>query len=287
MNNVTPMVRPSLRAARVVYYTDMTRSNSRVIPLGIFCEITLPHGLGLGLKARSALSEEEAAALAPIFRGPLSNPFNFLAAEFDLAWGNGASALDFLARKHAAALSVLAPYQPTAERSWYQGEPEVRAKLENAVDREFAALLATIPPADTPAPKGDTRALPVVRTPISCLICCRPQRVGLVGIAFISLLGCTTGAALREADPAFARKEVTYPTPEPPGTTPGGNVLTDGPRLYPCCPATDIGRERPANCWDLPAYQDPYPIASCTVGVGATPAFLWADTIPATPVWRQ
>ena len=43
-------------------------------------------------------------------------------------------------------------------------------------------------------------------------------RVGLVGIAFISLVGCTTGPALREADPAFARKEVTYPTPEPPGT---------------------------------------------------------------------
>src|SRR5271166_6196220 len=53
-------------------------------------------------------------------------------------------------------------------------------------------------------------------------------RVGLVGIAFISLVGCTTGPALREADPAFARKEVTYPTPEPPGTVivdPGNHFL--------------------------------------------------------------
>jgi lipoprotein-anchoring transpeptidase ErfK/SrfK len=53
-------------------------------------------------------------------------------------------------------------------------------------------------------------------------------RMGLVGIAFISLVGCTTGPALREADHAFARKEVTYPTPEPPGTVivdPGNHFL--------------------------------------------------------------
>jgi lipoprotein-anchoring transpeptidase ErfK/SrfK len=51
---------------------------------------------------------------------------------------------------------------------------------------------------------------------------------GLVGIALIGLAGCTTAPASREADPTFARKVVTYPTPEQPGTIlidPGSHFL--------------------------------------------------------------
>ena len=169
MNNITPMVRPSLRAARILYCTEMTRSNGRVVPLGVFCEIKLPHGHGLALKARSALSAEEAALIAPIFRAPLTNPFGYLATEFDLAWDNfdGTSALGYLANKHSTALSVLAPYEPAAERgAWYRGlfgEPEVQAKLKSAVNREFDLLLADFPPpADSPAPQGEP-PVPVVR----------------------------------------------------------------------------------------------------------------------------
>jgi hypothetical protein len=168
MNSITQMVRPSLRVARVVYCTDLTRSGSRVIPLGIFGEIRLSHGyMGLGLKARSALSAAEMALIAPIFKTALANPFSYLAAEFDLAWAHADSrnsALDFLTMKHTAALSVLAPSQPAIERAWYRGlfrEPEVEAKLKSAVSHEFDTLLADVP-GDTPAPKGDA-PVPVVR----------------------------------------------------------------------------------------------------------------------------
>ena len=169
MNNISQIVQPSLRVARVVYYADIAHSNGRVIPLGIFGEIRLSHGYGgLGLMARSALSDTELALVAPIFRSVLANPFNYLGTEFDLAWAHADmsnSALDFLTAKHSAALSVLASYQPAIERAWYRGlfrDPEVGAKLRSAISREFDALLAEIPPSGDPLTTGEAPA-PVVR----------------------------------------------------------------------------------------------------------------------------
>jgi lipoprotein-anchoring transpeptidase ErfK/SrfK len=52
---------------------------------------------------------------------------------------------------------------------------------------------------------------------------------GVVAIALLCLGACTTTAPMsREADPAFARKVVTYPSPERPGTIivdPGSHFL--------------------------------------------------------------
>lgn len=162
------IIRPSIRAARVVYLTNITRSGGRVIPLGVFCEINSRLGHGLALKARSALTDDERAAVAPIFGERLSNPFNFLRGEFDAAWQAApGKCLDFLADRHTAALSVLAPYSPALGRSWHHGllgKPDEEAKLKNAAIREFDALLTELPPGDAPAPSD---APPIVRVQLA------------------------------------------------------------------------------------------------------------------------
>lgn len=154
--NVTKLVRPSLRCARVAYFTDMTSAAAGTIPLGVFCEIKTPHVHGLALKARGLLSPKESKSIAPIFRQHLTNPFNFLSAEFDAAWAkvDDGGALSFLTKKHAGALSILAPYQPVTESvGWWRGllgEPEVDAMLGNAATAAFDQLMAEMPSWDGP-----------------------------------------------------------------------------------------------------------------------------------------
>jgi hypothetical protein len=152
---------PSLRCGRAVFLTNMARpTNTSAIPLGVFCEIKTSQVHALALKARTLLSQNEIDAIAPVLRKPLANPFQFLSSEFDAAWAGGletSGALAFLTKKHAAALSVLAPYHPaTADRaSWWRGlfgEPKVNALLESVVDGEFDSLLSEIPCWDGPTP---------------------------------------------------------------------------------------------------------------------------------------
>jgi hypothetical protein len=164
MNEVTRLVRPSMRCARVVYFTDMTRAGAGTIPLGVFCEIKTAHIHGLALKARTLLGKREIGAITPVFRPHLTNPFKFLGAEFDAAWQQTDEncALGFLTRKHSTSLSALAPYHPAAaDRGWWRGllaEPEVDALLKTVIDREFAALMT-----ETPAWDDGPGQPPVVR----------------------------------------------------------------------------------------------------------------------------
>jgi hypothetical protein len=154
--NVARFSRPTLFAARVVYFTDMTNRDAKTIPLGVFCEIKTEHVHGLALKARSQLGPPELGAVAPIFRNSLTNPFSYLSSEFDAAWSREQEgALDFLAHKHFGALSVLAPYQSTTVRTWWRdllGGPELDAMLKDAVSQAFDSLMTTIPTIDGPNP---------------------------------------------------------------------------------------------------------------------------------------
>lgn len=140
---------PSFRVAPIVIFTDLTRQNARVIPLGSLAEVMLPHMQGLALQARTALHPGELETVPSLIRNKLVNPFEFLKQEFELAWRETAgksSALDFLAAKHASSLSVLAPTDWSG-RSWLferliQVRSEaVEAKLGAAVDAEFSAML--------------------------------------------------------------------------------------------------------------------------------------------------
>lgn len=162
MSHVHPtnqIIEPSLRVARVVYFTDLTRRNAPTIPLGAFAEIMLPEVHGLALKARANLSEDEQLLLGGLLRAPLAEPFKFLAKEFDIAWvqAEPGRALDFLAGRHTASLSVLAPHISRAANSpWWsrllRGKEDVEAKLSHAVDAEFADLLKETTPDKPMAP---------------------------------------------------------------------------------------------------------------------------------------
>lgn len=141
-------IEPSFRVARIVYFTNLTRADARVIPLGTLSEVLLPHIHGLALKARAGLLPDELALITPLIRDRLANPFAFLRSEFDLAWNEAPSgkAMEFLAGRHASSLSVLAPTD-YSERNWLLSrilpvrDDAVEGKLSAAVDSEFSELL--------------------------------------------------------------------------------------------------------------------------------------------------
>jgi hypothetical protein len=138
----------TFRVAKIVYFTDLTRAGARVIPLGSLSEVQLPHVHGLALKARAVLQPQEFDLINPLIRERLRDPFAFLRGEFDLAWKNSppGAALDYLAGRHAASLSILAPMDYEG-RHWLLSrifpvrEDTLEAKLSAAVDDEFSELL--------------------------------------------------------------------------------------------------------------------------------------------------
>jgi hypothetical protein len=142
MSNVVKMVRPSLRVARAVYFTDLTRRDAPVIPIGAFCEIITTRGRGLALKARSSLNEQELSMVSALLRDRMANPFSYLATEFDEAWKATprGGAIDFLAKRHSAALGILSPRELAA--SWFSRWLGDEATLKSAVEREFDDAMA-------------------------------------------------------------------------------------------------------------------------------------------------
>jgi hypothetical protein len=130
--NVIQMVRPKLCAARIVYFTDMTRRSAPIVPLGAFGEVRNNDRYGLALKARTLLTDHELAIIGSMLREKLADPFKYLNLEFELAWNEARGrAMDFLARRHTAAISVLAPH--VVERRFWQrrwfGEDPLEGRL--------------------------------------------------------------------------------------------------------------------------------------------------------------
>jgi hypothetical protein len=146
MSNVEVVTQtPSVRAARVVYFTNLTNRSAPVIPLGVFAEIMLPKIHGLALMARSSLSPTERGMIGALMRDRLADPFSFLRDEFEEAWDKAepGKALDFLATRHTAALSVLAPHEVAIGGFWLKlfGSNKVEVKLSSAIDQELDELL--------------------------------------------------------------------------------------------------------------------------------------------------
>jgi hypothetical protein len=147
--NAAKQLDPFFKVARIVYFTDLTSAGARVIPLGSFGEVMLPHVYALALKARTALTAKELALISPLLRYRLESPFKFLRAEFDLAWKTGdyGRALEFLTSKHSASLSILAPTDVTDYRHWLlqrllpARDDAVEGKLSSAIDNEFSELM--------------------------------------------------------------------------------------------------------------------------------------------------
>lgn len=75
-----------LRVSQIVYCYDLTGASGPAIPLGVIADIRVGLVYGLGLKARKALSDQEAALVGQLARALVAQPFDMLLREFDAIW---------------------------------------------------------------------------------------------------------------------------------------------------------------------------------------------------------
>ena len=172
--NVTPMARGTLQRALISFRPDLGMQGGVAISLGVFAEVLVPGRLrGLGLIARTELTEREIGHLDTIGQRMLVNPFAFFCREFEEAWEASpqGGALAFLARKHC--YSVRLDEQPAKKlpRSvWQGGYPvkqlvrehlgktledvggELRSRLPNRVPEIDASRLTGTKEITTPLP---------------------------------------------------------------------------------------------------------------------------------------
>jgi len=127
--------KPLARLSRIAFYTDMTRVDAPVIPLGFMIEAVVPaRARWLGLIGRSSLTRlEQDAVRLDSWKG-LEKPFDLLLQLFEIAWdaeaGVGGSAA---ARKYlGSALSVTNVDQPELAHLLKAGDKDewATARLE-------------------------------------------------------------------------------------------------------------------------------------------------------------
>jgi hypothetical protein len=83
MNTINPAFRPArLRTLEITYKCDLSRTDGRVIPLGVLAELTVQGVYGLGLVARSKISAEEARLIGELMRSELKSPYAHLLSVF-------------------------------------------------------------------------------------------------------------------------------------------------------------------------------------------------------------
>ena len=103
-----------LRVSKVVYRLDVLRpaTVAEAIPLGVFADMRIESRLyGLGLMARSSVSEHEIQRVGTLARLLISQPFEFLSKEFDHLIDSDDSSRAFanLPNLHSTALHVSPP----------------------------------------------------------------------------------------------------------------------------------------------------------------------------------
>jgi hypothetical protein len=109
-----------LRISRVVYFTNLQRTDSREIPVGVVGEVTLSGLRGVGTAFRPSFSTDELALMGPLMRDILTHPSDVLWPEFleIFKTREPGAALDLFAQRHASSLSVLAPTPLDVPRQW-------------------------------------------------------------------------------------------------------------------------------------------------------------------------
>jgi len=120
--------------SRIAFYTDMSNQHRRVIPLGVIAEIYLDNVHGLGLIARTTLTDEEKSLVGPMLRDKLKSPFELLNADFEWAWDNAqpGSCLIDLAARHRGSLRF---ETPAIRRTVWKCSTEDGAAMEPARKR--------------------------------------------------------------------------------------------------------------------------------------------------------
>jgi hypothetical protein len=135
-----------LSVSRIVYRTDLTRTDSLVIPLGVMAEITMEGLRGLGIVARTELLSHEAERVSRLIRSVLEHPFEYLKKEFDWAITRTepGKALQSLASRHIASFLFQPPTSHLLRDVTDAAVPPTKLleTLRIARDHEFELLLA-------------------------------------------------------------------------------------------------------------------------------------------------
>ena len=94
------------RLATVGYSCDLFSETPTVLPLGAFAEIRFGEWYGLGLTARSTMSEADLNLLAPLAREVLSDPFALLRDEFSRVYDAANPEAEFtkMCERHSGSL---------------------------------------------------------------------------------------------------------------------------------------------------------------------------------------
>lgn len=109
-----------LRISRVVYFTNLQRTDSLEIPVGVVGEVTLSNLRAIGTALRPSFNADELALMGPFMKDYLVKPTAALWPEIVDIFENSApgATLDLFARRHASSLSVLAPALVDVPRQW-------------------------------------------------------------------------------------------------------------------------------------------------------------------------
>lgn len=109
-----------LRISRIVYFTDLQRTDSRELPIGVVAEAALSSLRAVGTALRPNFTQVELAMMGPLMREILSSPTDALWPEIVEIFETGepGRTLDLFAQRHASSLSVLAPVPLEVPRRW-------------------------------------------------------------------------------------------------------------------------------------------------------------------------
>ena len=132
----------ALRVSRITYFTDLLRSDTRELPVGVVAEVTLPGLCGIGVAMRTAYSEHELGLLGPAARALRSQPTERLWPDFKATFlneGRSGRTLERLSERFSSSLSVLAPSALEVPRQWLLISDATR--LQSAVEARLRVTL--------------------------------------------------------------------------------------------------------------------------------------------------
>lgn len=130
-----------LRISRVVYFTNLQRTDTLEIPVGVVAEVTLSTLRGIGTAFRPSFNADELALMGPLMKDILATPSDTLWPEFLEIFEGSApgSALDLFASRHASSLSILSPAPFDVPRQWLLERDA--ARLEEIVRDRMKVIL--------------------------------------------------------------------------------------------------------------------------------------------------
>lgn len=115
--------------ASAVYYCDLSRDGKPSLVLAHLVELIRPPYVGLGLTARTRLSDDELACMDAIGRRLLARPFDYLHAECTRVRRSAAPgcAIAVLSASHHAALKIPPPQESSPPPALDQAPPACSA----------------------------------------------------------------------------------------------------------------------------------------------------------------